>query len=273
MDGLLRYRWAPFGDQEEPSDRGIGNGALAPDRCLGRRGGVAHGQGTIRPSLPPAQSGLLIPGHRAAIGPPGSPTGHRGIAKGWVVGRIEFTSSPYHEPRAQSLQEAPEADLTVPASRPQLRLLDRPTPDRYANPEPPLSPRDGEDVRRGPLLYISGDQGDRVLFTRIARRWKNVNVVHANGGREGLRIATQRPFRLVVLDALLPDVDAEIVVSALRNQPSIAATPIVVLTHDGAPGERAKFVGAGANAYVAKPLDVAEIDRTVAMLLEVASWR
>jgi DNA-binding response OmpR family regulator len=100
-----------------------------------------------------------------------------------------------------------------------------------------------------------------------------VKLVLAEGGEAGLRIARQRSVQMVVLDAFLPDADSEALIGALRRNAAIASAPIIVLTDDGAPSERARFVGAGANAFLAKPLDVAEIDQTVAMLLEVASWR
>jgi hypothetical protein len=45
------------------------------------------------------------------------------------------------------------------------------------------------------------------------------------------------------------------------------------MPHDNAPSEHARFIWAGPNAYVANPLNVAEIDRRVAMLQEVAALR
>ena len=50
-------------------------------------------------------------------------------------------------------------------------------------------------------------------------------------------------------------------------------TPIVVLAHDSGPRERARFIWAGASAYIVKPLDVAELDRAVMALMEVAALR
>ncbi len=50
-------------------------------------------------------------------------------------------------------------------------------------------------------------------------------------------------------------------------------TPIVVLAHDADPRQRARFVWAGASAYIVKPLDVAELDRAVIALMEVAALR
>jgi DNA-binding response OmpR family regulator len=123
------------------------------------------------------------------------------------------------------------------------------------------------------VLYVCGGPEDRILFTRIARRWKHFKLLIAESGEEGFDIAVSRKPRVVILDSALTDMDGEKLVIALRQGAPEPAMPIVVLANDSAPRERARFVWAGATACHAKPLHVAEIDRTVAMLLEVASLR
>ena len=85
----------------------------------------------------------------------------------------------------------------------------------------------------------------------------------AECGMAGLRLAQGRRPRLVILEAKLPDMPGEIAVSELRNRAFTCAVPIVVLSSDDSPSIRARFVWAGANAYITKPLNVAQIDRTV----------
>jgi DNA-binding response OmpR family regulator len=119
------------------------------------------------------------------------------------------------------------------------------------------------------VLYV-GDWEGRALFTRIAKRWDGVTLIFAVEGGEGLDMAVKRRPRMVVLDARLPDMDGEKLVMALRERAMPPSAPIVVLSHDGAPSERARFIWAGASAYLTKPLNVAEIDRTVGELLQVA---
>ena len=123
------------------------------------------------------------------------------------------------------------------------------------------------------MLYVSGDSEGRVLFTRIARRWESVKLLVVDNGEDGLDMAIKRRPRMVILDARLSDIDAEKLVAMLRERAMPPSAPIVVLAHDGAPSERARFIWAGASAYITKPLNVAEIDRTVATLLEVAGLR
>jgi len=128
-------------------------------------------------------------------------------------------------------------------------------------------------VRRRPVLYIAGSDDDRVQFTRIARRWGTVKLVVAHGGREGLRLAADRRLSLVVLDASPADLDGRELVVALRQRALTLDAPVVVLADTDVPSERARFIWAGASAYLTKPLDVAELDRTVGMLLQIAAAR
>lgn len=76
---------------------------------------------------------------------------------------------------------------------------------------------------------------------------------------------------MVVLDASLPGVDGADLVKHLRQRVLPCGTPIIVLGDDHAPSERARFVWAGASAYHAKPLNVAEVDDSVATLLEITA--
>ena len=127
--------------------------------------------------------------------------------------------------------------------------------------------------RRGLLLHISGDHAGRILFSRIARRWEGVRLLVVDRARAGLDLAAERRPDLLVVDAHLPDAGGEETVARLRRELSPDDAPIVVLGDDPSPSARARFVWAGANAYMTKPLDIAEIDRTVGELLEVAALR
>jgi len=155
--------------------------------------------------------------------------------------------------------------------QPNLRVLERPT--GVDSPADRRAYHPSQVQRRRPALYISAEPADRVLFTRIARRWEAIKLLVAESGREGLQVAVDRRLRMIVLDARLPDVDSAALVTALRARAESREAPIIVLAHERSPSERARFIWAGARAYVAKPLDVAEIDRTVGMLLEVAAPR
>ncbi len=100
-----------------------------------------------------------------------------------------------------------------------------------------------------------------------------MRLVIVDGGRSGLQAAIKRRPRLVVLDDHLPDVNGLALVQHLRHRVLPTESPVIVLAHNGDPRQRARFVWAGASAYLTKPLNVGEIDRTVMVLLEVAALR
>jgi len=123
------------------------------------------------------------------------------------------------------------------------------------------------------VLYIGGEPEGRIVFTRMARRWQSVKVLVAQTGRAGLQVAVDRRLGMVVMHAVLPDVDAADLVAALRVRAATPAAPVVVVAHDGTSRERARLLWAGANAYVSTPLNAAEIEAAVGMLLESAAVR
>jgi DNA-binding response OmpR family regulator len=123
------------------------------------------------------------------------------------------------------------------------------------------------------VLYICGDHEGRILFSQIARRWKGLRLVVVEAGRMGVQVAKDHHLALVVIDDRLPDVDGADVVEHLRQRVLPEETPIIVLAHDADPRARARYVWAGASAYFTKPLHVADVDRAVMALMELAILR
>jgi len=78
---------------------------------------------------------------------------------------------------------------------------------------------------------------------------------------------------VVVMEDRLPDVDAAGLVSELRRQIVSPRVPILVLAGDANAHDRARFMWAGATAYVDEPLDSTLICRTVGTVLDLGSWR
>jgi DNA-binding response OmpR family regulator len=154
---------------------------------------------------------------------------------------------------------------------PDLRLLELPPVTTTSTRSSAKAYHPAQGLRRGPLLYISGDPEARILLTRVARGWGPVTLLLAEGGRAGLHMARDRRPRMILLDARLPDIDGAQLVSSLRARGVATSAPVLVLAHDASPGERARFAWAGASAYMMKPLDISEVDRTVELLLDVTA--
>ena len=59
---------------------------------------------------------------------------------------------------------------------------------------------------------------------------------------------------LVLLDISLPEMDGTEVLQRIRANPEIQTLPVVALTAHAMAGDREKYLGAGFNDYVSKPI-------------------
>lgn len=82
-------------------------------------------------------------------------------------------------------------------------------------------------------------------------------VAWARQGREGLEQATGEPFDLVVLDIALPGLDGMGLLARLRR--AGIGTPVLMLTARSEVGTKVSALDLGADDYLSKPFDVAEL--------------
>jgi len=100
-------------------------------------------------------------------------------------------------------------------------------------------------------------------------RRKGYTAELARDGREALRRLAE-PFDLVVLDVRLPEVDGFEVCQVLRRKGD--TTPILMLTARNQPDDVIYGLKLGADDYVTKPFDLAELLARVEGLLRRQSW-
>ena len=85
-------------------------------------------------------------------------------------------------------------------------------------------------------------------------------VEHAPDGKTGLSALQDKPFDLVVLDLMLPDIDGLEVCRRLRALPGeVARTPVLMLTAKGDPMDRIVGLELGADDYQPKPFEPREL--------------
>jgi CheY-like chemotaxis protein len=79
----------------------------------------------------------------------------------------------------------------------------------------------------------------------------------ARNGREALDALAARPqVDLVLMDVMMPEMDGLEATRRLRADPRFTRLPIIALTAKAMADDRDKCLAAGANDYIAKPLDV-----------------
>jgi DNA-binding response OmpR family regulator len=83
------------------------------------------------------------------------------------------------------------------------------------------------------------------------------HVITARDGEEGLRFARKERPQVIVLDLMLPRMDGNDVIRALRQDDS--DVPIIVLSAKHTEGDKVLALSLGADDYVSKPFGVAEL--------------
>lgn len=90
--------------------------------------------------------------------------------------------------------------------------------------------------------------------------------VLARGDHAELALRTQR-YDLVILDLSLPGLDGLEVLRRLRAREQGAPTPVLVLTARGSTEDRVRGLNLGADDYLPKPFDLAELEARIKALL------
>lgn len=96
---------------------------------------------------------------------------------------------------------------------------------------------------------------------------KKYNVVVAENGKEGLRLCTEVYPDLIISDVMMPLMDGIEMCKAIRNNLSIAYTPIILLTAKSTVENQIEGYESGADLYLPKPFSMKILELNVARLL------
>lgn len=91
--------------------------------------------------------------------------------------------------------------------------------------------------------------------------------VEAGDGAEALRKLRGSKFDIVLSDINMPVLDGLKLVAHIRQDATLAKLPIVMITTESAEADRERAMSLGANAYLVKPVQAAEVLETVKSLL------
>jgi hypothetical protein len=121
----------------------------------------------------------------------------------------------------------------------------------------PLAPAgDGEDVLNGARILIVDDDARSVFaLTGVFERC-GAEVLYAENGRTGIEsLERNEDISLVLMDVMMPELDGNATMRAIRKMPQFADLPIIALTAKAMKGDREKSIKAGASDYFPKPVE------------------
>jgi two-component system cell cycle response regulator DivK len=112
------------------------------------------------------------------------------------------------------------------------------------------------------ILVVEDNEMNMKLFRDVLRA-TGYRTLEATTGGEALEVAVEHGPDLVLMDIQLSDLDGVEAFLRLRADERTAAIPVLAVTAQAMQGDRERFLEAGFDGYVSKPVNVRELLGTV----------
>jgi two-component system cell cycle response regulator DivK len=108
------------------------------------------------------------------------------------------------------------------------------------------------------VLYIEDNYHNRRLVRKILTA-RGYTLVEAEDGVTGLEMVHDLEPPLILLDIGLPGMDGLEVVTRLKSDNNLKHIPVIAVTASAMVGDRERFLEAGCDDYLSKPVQVKEL--------------
>ena len=108
------------------------------------------------------------------------------------------------------------------------------------------------------VLVVEDNEKNMKLFRDVLGA-KGYRTLEATTGGRAVELATEHAPALVLMDVRLPDIDGVEALGRLRADHRTASIPVLALTAQAMHGDRERFLTAGFDGYVSKPVDIVEL--------------
>ena len=117
-------------------------------------------------------------------------------------------------------------------------------------------------MAREQILVVEDNEKNMKLFRDVLQA-RGYDIVEATTGGQAVELAIEHGPDLVLMDIQLPDIDGIEALGRLRANERTASIPVLALTAQAMEGDRERFLAAGFDGYVSKPVNIVELVRTV----------
>jgi PAS domain S-box-containing protein len=116
------------------------------------------------------------------------------------------------------------------------------------------------------ILFVEDDDNSYQYFENVLKR-TNVEIVRAVNGLQALKLSNESLFDLVFMDIQMPEMDG---IKAMQNiKSNQKEIPIIAQTAYAMQGEREKYLKAGFDDYISKPVKINDLLRIIEKYLKV----
>ena len=108
----------------------------------------------------------------------------------------------------------------------------------------------------GPRVLIVEDNEKNMKLLRDVLRARSYHTLEATSAAQAVEVAVEHVPDLVLMDIRLPDADGVETLGRLRADPRTEALPVLAVTAQAMHGDHERFLAAGFDGYIPKPIDV-----------------
>jgi len=117
-------------------------------------------------------------------------------------------------------------------------------------------------VTGGRILVVEDNEKNMKLFRDVLQA-TGYATLEASTGEDAVELAVAHSPALVLMDVQLPGIDGVEALGLLRADGRTESIPVLALTAQAMQGDRERFLDAGFDGYISKPVDVADFLQTV----------
>ncbi|MFV0347280.1 MAG: response regulator [Halodesulfovibrio sp.] len=117
------------------------------------------------------------------------------------------------------------------------------------------------------ILLVEDEPVSRLAIHRLLEA-EGCFVITAAGGREALAILSGSTFDCILMDIEMPDMNGVEVTQVIRTSGVFGDVPVVALTAYALSGDRERFLEAGMDGYVSKPVEMKELMKVLEDLIQ-----
>jgi two-component system cell cycle response regulator DivK len=120
----------------------------------------------------------------------------------------------------------------------------------------------------GELILIVDDNEKNMKLARDVLGFAGFRILEAVNAEEAIAVAQEHVPDVILMDIRLPGMDGTTALGRLKGEARTAAIPVVALTSFAMKGDRERFLAAGFDGYLEKPIRVKEFPDQVRRYVE-----
>jgi two-component system, cell cycle response regulator DivK len=118
------------------------------------------------------------------------------------------------------------------------------------------------------ILIVEDEPKNMKLLRDLLQRF-GYEILEASDGEQGVKLAGEKIPNLILMDIMMPKMDGLEATRIIKLDIKTKHIPIIALTSFAMKGDRERTIEAGCDGYIAKPIDILEVLKTIEHYLTI----